>query len=163
MKARKTLCAWVADQADDAEEGGVAGQDDDTDAHEAADEGEGEAEDEEKIEEAGGGADVNQDGEDTQDEDERKYVRFCADEDGAGETTASEYCKCFSSHVRLSLAGTSVFIFPRGPRQTVCKCAAKSMAQMWIMPTAGVRLSRFVRVLHVYGYRARHTFPLAAF
>ena len=67
-----------------------------------------------KLKIAGGGADVNQDGEDTQDEDERKYVKFCADEDGAGETTASEYCKRFSSHVRLSLAGTSVFIFPRG-------------------------------------------------
>ena len=45
----------------------------------------------------------------------------------------------------------------------MCKCAAKSMAQKWLMPTDDVRLSRFVRVLHVYGYRARHTFPLAAF
>ena len=95
-----------------------------------------------------------------------KYVKFCADEEGAGETTASEYCKRFSSNVRLSLtlslAGTSVFIFPRGPRQAVCRGAAKSKAQKWLMRTDDVRLSRFVRVLHVYGYRARHTFPLSA-
>ena len=42
----------VADQTDDAEESGVAGQDEDTDARAVAYEGEGEVEDEGKIEDA---------------------------------------------------------------------------------------------------------------
>ena len=78
-------------------------------------------------------------------------------------------CLLFSSLLVCSLLFsssplffTSVFIFPRGPRQAVCRGAAKSKAQKWLMRTDDVRLSRFVRVLHVYGYRARHTFPLSA-
>ena len=66
-----------------------------------------------KLKIAGGGADVNQDGEGSQDEDERKYVKFCADEDGAGEITASEYCRHLSSNVRLS-CGDQRFYFPSG-------------------------------------------------
>ena len=64
--------------------------------------------------------------------------------------------------VCVSLAGTGVFIFPRRPRQTVRRCAANSMVQQTLMPTDDVRHSRFVRVLHVYGGRARHTLLLAA-
>ena len=57
---------------------------------------------------------------------------------------------------------TSIFIFPRGPRQAVCRGAAKSKALKWLMRTDDVRLSRFVRVLHVYGYRALYTSLLVA-
>ena len=45
-----------------------------------------------------------------------------------------------------------------GPRQAVCRGAAKSKGQKLRMRTDDVRLPRFVRVLHVYGYRARPTF-----